>query len=112
MKFDKKIFNEIKDLTNDPMELFMIEDFPEDVKNDDVNQFYLIPSDSILLDALCSYFDCTRNQYAEMISGYYYEGTGVVFYTGVGYDWVDEDVLLGNGDGTKTQAFLDAINKN
>lgn len=112
MKFDKKIFNEIKSLDNDPMQYFFIEDFPEDIKNDDANQFYLIPSDSILLDALCDYFDCTRNQYAEMISGYYYEATGVVFYTGVGYDWVDEDVLLGNGDGTKTQAFLDTINKN
>lgn len=112
MKFDKKIFNEIKSLDNDPMQYFFIEDFSEDIKNDDANQFYLIPSDSILLDALCDYFDCTRNQYAEMISGYYYEATGVVFYTGVGYDWVDEDVLLGNGDGTKTQAFLDTINKN
>lgn len=47
MKFTKKIFNEIKDLSQDPMEYFLIEDFPEDVKNDDVNQFYLIPSDSM-----------------------------------------------------------------
>lgn len=62
-------------------------------------------------EPVVSHMDNVSQKWGKVLRGFYLQVgySHIYFVHGVGYDWVDADLLGGNGDGSKRKEFEDGI---
>lgn len=120
MIIDERIFNESKtnDLVSNVSELIgssnssLYEDYEAAEDPNEPTAFDRISRSSLLYEALIKFFGSEEAMKEHVRSFYHNEHTNEIFWVhGVGYDYIDKDLLGGNGSGNTTREFLTSINK-